>query len=113
MSGVCWGTANVGICSLPCEPLGDGSACPGEQRCYITGAPRLEDGERTLSTVCAIPTNLGVGESCSFLCEPGLMCVGDVCRELCVIGEGNCSSGSCRRLDPAAVIRGTEYGVCA
>jgi hypothetical protein len=113
-SGDCWGVADVGICPIVCDPIEADSVCPETTFCFVFNSRRIEDGALSFNSICTDSGTNDLGESCTTgRCQPGQLCVSEVCRELCVPGDVPCSGpGTCRRLNPAATIRGTEYGAC-
>ncbi len=119
-------------CSTHCDPIANNNnGCPATWGCHLysydpDGVPGNGD-EMYLSDCDAPPANGGgVGSSCSGSgdCLPGNDCVtingSSSCRPTCLCPGGNCGSGSCPGgsgscygYDPAIVIGGLTYGVCA
>jgi len=106
------------LCNVACDPI-DTLPCPTGTGCRI-----LRDDDPTMRwlTHCTAAGGGDQGDTCSDDrdCMAGFACVGPTggptdCRQLCRVAGGTTCPGAttCSSFSEAAIVMGTEYGVCS
>lgn len=102
----------VGLCSLPCDPIADDGCGPG-LACMLMMGQAFGTGLDFATPGCIPTGDADLGEHCEaqVWCRPGLVCIGDTCRQACQLGAGACPPNwSCLSVNP--LLDETGYGAC-
>lgn len=123
----------ITACTKACKPAAKvDNGCPSDPQyaCriqYHDPDPDVDGDQFWYSDCGSAPASGGLADTdCSeggdSACAPGYDCViltvgeeqSRVCRELCALPDGTCTSGTCMSFsnDPKVIVLGVEYGVC-